>query len=222
MALVTCVDCGKQHSDQAVACPNCARPRGAQQARTTAPHATVKTIPCGKCGKQITEYPCVFCAARGPRPASASSKPNGCIMAAGVGVLALGLFALVTTVFDPLRGTAEGSRRTEQVRAAREEAEDVSLAAVVDSSESVLTIRNDNMFQWHDCRVSVNETGLLGGNGYETSLKTVEVKKVVTIPLQSLTKDDGTIFQPIITRVANIAILCKDGGGKQRAWTGQR
>ncbi len=37
MALITCPDCGKQHSDAAPACPSCGRPTGAMSASRSKP-----------------------------------------------------------------------------------------------------------------------------------------------------------------------------------------
>jgi len=42
MALITCPDCGKEHSDLAKACPNCGRPNGTQEAEKEKSESVVK------------------------------------------------------------------------------------------------------------------------------------------------------------------------------------
>ena len=44
MALVTCTDCGKEHSDQAIACPQCGKPHLPDLESTSLPLVTTAQV----------------------------------------------------------------------------------------------------------------------------------------------------------------------------------
>lgn len=55
MALIKCPDCGKEFSDQAVACPNCGRPNRTKFCKFCGSVIDQDCVVCPKCGKQIEQ-----------------------------------------------------------------------------------------------------------------------------------------------------------------------
>ena len=55
MALIKCPDCGKEFSDQAVACPNCGRPNRTKFCKCCGSVIDQDCVVCPKCGKQIEQ-----------------------------------------------------------------------------------------------------------------------------------------------------------------------
>ena len=93
MALITCVDCGRKHSDAAPACPQCGRPTSATPIASTIRPADQAY------GWRSSTIICPHCGARGmvgTRPTKvkrgvSGGKAVGAVLTGGLSLLAVGL-----------------------------------------------------------------------------------------------------------------------------------
>ena len=140
MALIDCPDCGKQHSDLAAACPNCARPSKPRGESAAPPDASTPAVDkgheppdfappgqCRTCGSDVeTHRPeCTKCGAATFRPKSPADRRVAQETAALKG-LAVALATLVAATFlglmalhacaGPERPPAEQAERDREAR----------------------------------------------------------------------------------------------------------
>jgi len=89
----------------------------------------------------------------------------------------------------------------------------VDLNVSVSYDKGQFTIRNNDVFDWHNVKFTLN-------SDYELRHPLIQANGTYTVGCMQFAKDDGTMFNPFTTRPLDMSISCDTPDGKRGWWFG--
>ncbi len=152
-----------------------------------------------ECEKEISSAAaaCPHCGNPLKPPASPKSKGSGCAIVAAV---CLGAMALIGYCdYHP----SESAKQTEPPK----------LNGAFSSRGAAFELTNNDEFDWSNCDLKINYE-LLGSDGYQIVIPSVNSREVRTISAMELANNDGQRFEPVTHKAKKVYIECDTPRGK--------